>query len=312
MPLTVPEGLPARACLEKENILVLTESSAAAKKAENNAYFDRQTGRPVTANTMRPLKVAVLNLMPNKTTTEIQFLRLLGKTPNQVDITFIRLTTHASKNTPEEYLKTFYKPFCSVRSEKFDGLIITGSPVELLDFSEVDYWNELCEVMDWSVTNVRSSLHVCWGAQAGLYHHYGINKFTLDGKISGVYRYNKLSRKNALLRGLGDDFFVPHSCRTAVDQIALDNCRDIEVLAVSPEAGAHILASENCNQIFISGHIEYDVTTLADEYRRDLAKGEGPAIPYNYFPDNNPWNAPAFTWRMPAELLFSNWLKIIC
>ena len=290
MPIKIPNELPATARLEEENIFVMTQT------------------RAITQD-IRPLKIAILNLMPTKITTETQLLRLLGNIPLQVDIELIGLDTHTPKNTPQEHLLAFYKPFSDVKDEKFDGLIITGAPVELLDFEEVDYWDELCTIMDWSVTNVTSTLHICWGAQAGIYHHYGIGKTKLADKVSGVYPHIVKNSRSTLLRGFDNSFFAPHSRWTEICACDLEKCDSLEVLAVSPMVGAHIVISESGKQIFVFGHMEYDESTLAEEYFRDLAKGENPAIPYNYFLDNNPQNAPIITWRAHANLLFSNWLN---
>ena len=290
MPIRIPNELPARSHLEEENIFVMTET------------------RAITQD-IRPLKIAILNLMPTKITTETQLLRLLGNTPLQVDIELIRLDTHVSKNTPQEHLLTFYKPFRELKGKKFDGLIITGAPVELLDFERVDYWDELREIMDWSVANVTSTLHICWGAQAGIYHHYGIGKTHLAEKVSGVYPHKVLNSRKILLRGFDDTFLAPHSRWTTVDERGLAECPELELLAASPMVGAHIAASKGCKQVFVFGHMEYDSNTLGDEYFRDLAKNENPNIPYNYFPGDDPRNKPVITWRSHGNLFFSNWLN---
>ena len=290
MPIKIPNELPAKARLEEENIFVMTET------------------RAITQD-IRPLQIAILNLMPTKITTETQLLRLLGNTPLQVDIHLVKLDSHEPKNTPREHLLTFYKPFSEVRHQKFDGLIITGAPVEHLDFKKVNYWEELCEIMDWSVSNVTSAFHICWGAQAGLFHHYGIGKRTLDNKISGVYRHEVINNRKMLLRGFDAVFFAPHSRWTGIDEAAVKNHPELEILAVSPEVGIHIVVSPNGKQIYVFGHMEYDAETLKEEYFRDLGKNEASVVPHNYFPGNNPECAPIITWRAHANLLFSNWLN---
>jgi homoserine O-succinyltransferase len=290
-PIKIANDLPAKTLLESENIFVMTET------------------RAITQD-IRPLKIAILNLMPTKITTETQLLRLLGNTPLQVDIELIKLETHVSKNTPEEHLLAFYKPFSEVKNRKFDGLIITGAPVEHLEFNEVDYWNELCEIMDWSVTNVTSTLHICWGAQAGIFRHYGIGKYALDKKASGVYPHKVLNNRKMLLRGFDGTFNAPHSRWTSIDDEAVKNHPELEVLASSPEVGTHIVSTAQGKQIFIFGHMEYDAETLASEYFRDVAKDEeNTIIPHNYFPDDDPQKKPIVTWRAHANLLFSNWLN---
>jgi len=290
MPIKIPNKLPAKKQLEEENIFVMTETRAMTQD-------------------IRPLKIAVLNLMPTKITTETQLLRLLGNTALQVNIDLIRLDTHISKTTPEAHLLAFYKPFSEAKREKYDGLVITGAPIELLDFREVDYWDELCEIMDWSVTHVTSTLHICWGAQAALYYHYGIDKIPLDRKVSGVYLHEVLNSRDTLLRGFDNTFLAPHSRWTTIDEPALRACAEIEVLVTSPMAGMHVASSRGGRHIFVFGHMEYDATTLADEYFRDLAKSEETAIPYNYFPDDDPLRTPMVTWRAHANLFFSNWLN---
>ncbi len=289
MPIKIPNLLPAAGYLEEENIFVMTETRACAQD-------------------IRPLKIAIVNLMPTKIVTETQLLRLLGNTPLQVDIELVKLDSHVSKNTPQEHLVAFYKSFDEIKHEKFDGLVITGAPVESLDFAQVDYWGELCEIMDWSVKNVTSTLHICWGAQAGIYHHYGVGKLPLDKKISGVFEHVVLNGRTELLRGFDSNFLAPHSRWTTVDDAALDKCPDLERLVVAPDAGTHVVMSPKGKQIFVFGHMEYDADTLAQEYFRDLEKGT-PDVPCNYFPDNDPKNPPAITWRAHANLLFSNWLN---
>lgn len=290
MPIKIPNSLPAKTHLEEENIFVMTET------------------RAITQD-IRPLSIAILNLMPTKITTETQLLRLLGNTPLQVDISLIKLDSHVSKNTSAEHLLTFYQSFSEVKTQKFDGLIITGAPVELLEFEDVDYWQELQQIMDWSLTNATSTLHICWGAQAGMYHHYGIGKTTLNQKVSGVFSHEVTNPRKILLRGFDSTFLAPHSRWTAIDETALANHPDLEILAVSPEVGTHIVSTKGGKQIFVFGHMEYDADTLATEYARDSAKNATTPIPQNYFPADNPANPPSNNWRAHANLLFSNWLN---
>jgi len=289
MPIKIPNELPAKAHLESENIFVMTET------------------RAITQD-IRPLKIMLVNLMPTKINTETQLLRLLGNTPLQVDIELIKLDSHVSKNTPQAHLFAFYKSFSEVRHQKFDGLVITGAPVEHLDFEEVDYWGELCDIMDWSLTHVTSTLHICWGAQAGIYYHYGVEKRPLDKKISGVYPHEVKAFRKMLLRGFDHTFLAPHSRWSTICEKSVEDCEQLEVLAASDKVGLHIVASQKGKQIFVFGHMEYDAHTLSDEYFRDMAKGAAD-IPYNYFPGNDPQNTPISTWRAHANLLFSNWLN---
>ena len=290
MPIKIPNQLPATSHLEQENIFVMTETRAISQD-------------------IRPLKIMLLNLMPTKITTETQLLRLLGNTPLQVDIELVKLDTYTSKNTPPEHLLAFYKSFSEVKHQKFDGLVITGAPVEHLDFEKVDYWNELCDIMDWSVVNVTSTLHICWGAQAGIYYHYGVNKFMLDKKVSGVYPHTIQNPRKMLLRGFDNTFLAPHSRWSVSDEQSIKSNPNLEVLAESSEVGLHIVTSEKGRHIFVFGHMEYDANTLADEYFRDIAKDTATPVPYNYFPENNPQSVPILTWRAHANLLFSNWLN---
>ncbi|MCL2437149.1 MAG: homoserine O-succinyltransferase [Clostridiales bacterium] len=292
MPIKIPNELPARSQLEAENIFVMTELRA-------------------TTQDIRPLKIAILNLMPTKMTTETQLLRLLSNTPLQIDVELIRLDTHASKNTSKEHLLTFYQSFSDVKDQRFDGLIITGAPVEHLDFEEVDYWDELCEIMDWSKTNVTSTLHICWGAQAAMYHHHGIGKVSLAQKISGVFAHEVVSNHTMLLWGFDSTFFAPHSRWASVDEAALRECAALDVLATSSEVGTHIAQSKQGRNLFVFGHMEYDADTLADEYHRDRAKDPDTQMPEHYFPDDNLRNPPAVTWRAHANLLFSNWINFV-
>ncbi|MCL2874388.1 MAG: homoserine O-succinyltransferase [Defluviitaleaceae bacterium] len=292
MPVKIPSSLPAKAQLESENISVITNDLI-----ETN-------GNP-------SVKVAILNLMPNKITTETQLLRLLGNSPFQVDIELIKLASHISKTTPESHINAFYKPFAEVESQKFDGFIITGAPIEHLAFEEVNYWDELCRIMNWTLTNAVSTLHICWGAQAALYHHYEINKVPLKKKLCGVFPLQPLSKSNVLTSGFDDTFYAPQSRWSGIDEPALKACPALEVLASSPEVGMHMAATRNCKQVFVLGHMEYDADTLANEFKRDIEKGLNPAVPHNYFPDDCPSNTPAITWRNHANLFFSNWLNYI-
>ena len=290
MPIKIPNDLPATAVLEKENIFVITET------------------RAITQD-IRPLKIAILNLMPTKVETETQFVRLLGNTPLQVELELLHTKTHKSKNTSQEHLLTFYKTFEEVKDKKFDGLVITGAPVELMDFEEVEYWEELKEIMEWSKTNVTSTLHICWGAQAGLYYHYGIPKYTLDKKLLGVYKH-KLDRKTAILfRGFDDEFYVPHSRHTDVKREDVEAVSDLKILASSDEAGLYVAATDLGRQIYVMGHSEYDADTLKKEYFRDKEAGKKIDLPVNYFENDDPSLPPRVTWRSCANLFYSNWLN---
>ena len=290
MPVKIADDLPATEILTNENIFVMTESRALRQD-------------------IRSLKIGILNLMPKKIITEIQILRLLGNSPLQVDITLLHPKSHNSKNTSQEHLITFYKTFDEIKDEKFDGFIITGAPVEHLDFDEVDYWEELKTIMDWTLDNVTSTFHICWGAQAGLFHHYNIKKYPLPKKIFGVFGHtiNKLNVK--LLRGFDDYFYVPHSRHTEVRKEDIKNIPELKILSESKESGVYIIASKNGRQIFVTGHSEYDPLTLKEEYDRDVAAGKEIEIPQNYFHDNDPSKPPRVIWRSHANLLFSNWLN---
>ncbi len=290
MPIKIPNNLPAVQTLAEENIFAMTET------------------RAITQD-IRPLRILLLNLMPKKIETETQISRILGNTPLQIDLTLIRTASHQSQNTNQEHLLAFYKTFDDVRHEKFDGMIITGAPVELMEFENVDYWDELCEIMDWSVTNVHSTLHICWGAQAGLYHHYGVPKYRLPKKLFGVFPHRAEYTRSMLLRGFDDVFYVPHSRYTYVAREDIDAVPELKVLASSEEAGIHIVAKQGGRQFFVMGHSEYDPLTLDAEYRRDAAAGLDTAIPENYYPDNDPSKAPLVTWRAHGSLLFINWLN---
>lgn len=290
MPIRIPNELPATRVLTRENIFVMTETRAQTQD-------------------IRPLEILLLNLMPTKIDTETQLSRLLGNTPLQVELTLLHTQTHRSKNTSEEHLLAFYKVFDDIKHRNFDGLIITGAPVEKMAFEEVEYWEELCEIMEWSKTHVHSTFHICWGAQAGLYYHYGIPKYPLDEKMFGVFEHTVLDRKNMLLRGFDDTFFVPHSRHTEIRSEDISKCAALEILSVSEKAGVYAVASRDGRQIFITGHSEYDPETLAKEYFRDLSQGKPIRMPENYFQDNNPENPPHVLWRAHANLLYCNWLN---
>ncbi len=290
MPIRIPNDLPAVKTLNDENIFVMTET------------------RAITQD-IRPLKILLLNLMPKKIETETQLSRLLGNSPLQVELELIHTKSHKSKNTPAEHLLAFYKTFDDVKHKTFDGLIITGAPVENMPFEEVEYWDELCEIMEWSKTHVHSTFHICWGAQAGLYYHFGIDKKPLDKKMFGVFKHKADYKRSILFRGFDDEFMVPHSRHTTVDIEDVRKVPEIKILASSEEAGVYAMATAEGKQIFITGHSEYDANTLANEYFRDLGEGKPIEIPKNYFPDDNPENEPVVTWRSHANLLYSNWLN---
>lgn len=290
MPIKIPDNLPAAEILSRENIFVM---------GEEQAYHQD----------IRPLRIAIFNIMPTKITTETQILRLLGNTPLQVEVVLVHPKTHTSKNTPEEHLITFYKTFEDIRDQKFDGMIITGAPVEHLEFDEVNYWEELKEIMDWQVHNVTSTLHICWGAQAGLFHHYGIPKYQLKEKMFGVFTHRVCIKNTKLLRGFDDEFLVPHSRHTEVRREDIEKVSELEILSESDEAGVYIVASKDGKQIFVTGHSEYDPLTLKYEYERDIARGLKIAPPKNYFKDDDPTKEPVVKWRSHANLLFSNWLN---
>jgi len=290
MPIKIPDALPAAKALDAENIFVIPECRALHQD-------------------IRPLKIAILNLMPKKIETETQLLRLLGNTPLQVDVELIQTASHVSKNTSSEHLLKFYKTFDDIKNEKFDGLIVTGAPIEHLEFEEVDYWDELCSIIEWSKTNVYSTLYICWGAQAALYYHYGIKKFPLTQKRFGVFNHEVLNPKHQLMRGFDEHFLAPHSRHTEVSVDDIINCSELELLAVSPEAGPCVIAARRNRRFFITGHFEYDANTLANEYWRDVNKGLDIAVPVNYFPDNDPSRPAPHRWRSHANLIFSNWLN---
>jgi homoserine O-succinyltransferase/O-acetyltransferase len=290
MPIKVPANLPAVRVLESENVFVMTNERAMSQD-------------------IRPLNIVILNLMPTKAETETQLMRVLSNTPLQVDVTLLQMATHKSKNTSESYLQTFYKTFDEICDKKFDGMIITGAPVEKLPFEQVDYWPELCKIMTWSRSNVYSTMHICWGAQAGLYYHYGIPKYLLSQKISGIFRHRVLDPLHPLVRGFDDDFWAPHSRYTEIRREDIEKHPELEILTESNAAGVHIVATKNGRQIFVTGHEEYDRDTLKKEYLRDVKKGLHPLVPQNYFPNDDPTQEPPFVWRSHAFLMFSNWLN---
>ncbi len=290
MPIKIPNNLPAKGILSQENIFVMDE---------DRAYHQD----------IRPLHIAIVNLMPVKVTTETQLLRLLGNTPLQIEITFIHPKTYKSKNTPHEHLLQFYNYFDDIQNKKFDGMIITGAPVENMEFEAVDYWNELTEIMAWSIENVTSTLHICWGAQAGLYYHYGIPKHPLRQKMFGVFHHRVVEKNIKLLRGFDDGFHVPHSRHTETKREDVEKVKELKIVSDSNEAGIYIMKTRNGRQIFVTGHSEYDPLTLKLEYERDISKGKDILLPKNYFKDDNPANVPIVTWRSHANLLFANWLN---
>lgn len=290
MPIIIPNGLPAKEALHKENI------------------FAMDIGRAYSQD-IRPLKILVVNLMPTKIATETQLARVLANSPLQVELTLVAMDSHTSKNTSQEHMNSFYKTLDEVRSELFDGMIITGAPVETLEFEEVDYWNELMRLFEFSKTNVYSTMHICWGAQAGLYYHYGIQKKILDEKVFGVFEHKVKHPFTPLLRGFDEFFYAPHSRHTEVPRDKISACSELKILAESDEVGPHIVSAKNGRQIFVLGHQEYDKETLANEYFRDVNKGVDIKVPCNYFKDDDPNKEILFKWRSHASLLFSNWLN---
>lgn len=290
MPIKIPNKLPAAKTLEKENIFFMTETRAMTQD-------------------IRPLKILLLNLMPVKIDTETQFARVLGNTPLQIDLELIAPKDHTSKNTKAEHMLAFYKTFDDVKENFYDGLIITGAPLEQLDFEQVDYWDELCRIMDWSTSHVFSTLHICWGAQAGLYYHFGIPKVKMEKKLSGIYRHYLEGKNFMLFRGFDDSFTVPHSRYTTVLRDDVEKVSELKILASSSEAGIYAIKTNEGRQIFLLGHAEYDADTLKKEYYRDLEAGIHPDIPENYFPNNDPTREPIVSWRSCAHLLYANWLN---
>lgn len=292
MPIKVQNNLPAKYILESENIFVMDENRAISQN-------------------IRPLKIVILNLMPLKEDTELDLLRVLSNFPIQTEISFMKVSTYKSTHTSSSHLNEFYVEFKDIEADYFDGLIITGAPVEKMEFSEVDYWEELCKIMDWSKTHVFSTFHICWGAQAGLYHHYGIQKVRLEKKLSGVYKHRILHRKKMLMRGMDDEFFVPQSRYTGVDEEALRSNKELYVVADSEECGSYLILACSSRQIFVTGHSEYDRYDLDKEYKRDLGKGLNPDIPVNYYPDNDPEKTPILSWRSGSNCIYSNWLNFV-
>ena len=290
MPIRIPNELPAAQVMQQENIFVMKHQRA-------------------TTQQIRPLEIVVLNLMPTKIVTEPQFTRLLGNTPLQVNLELMHTSPHRSKNVPEEHLLTFYKNFAELKDRKFDGMVITGAPVEHMNFEDVDYWPELCRIMEWSKTHVHSTLHICWGAQAGLYYHYGINKQPLDKKLFGVYPHTADYKRAILLRGFDDTFYVPHSRHTTVRREDIEAVPGLKILASSEEAGVYAIMNKNGHHNFITGHSEYDARTLEAEYLRDKNLGKPISVPENYYPNDDDTKEPIVRWRGHANLLFSNWLN---
>lgn len=290
MPIRIPADLPAFKTLGDENIFVMSKD-----RAEHQD--------------IRPLKVVILNIMPKKIETESQLLRLLSNTPLQVDVELLQMASHVSRNTSQGHLEAFYKTFDEIKDNRYDGMIITGAPVELLEYEAVDYWDEITKIMEWSKTHVFSTLYICWGAQAGLYYHFGIPKYALEQKMFGIFPHKAEVENSKLLKGFDDIFFVPHSRNTEVRRGDIEKEPQLEILTSSDMAGVHIIANRNGRQYFITGHSEYDRDTIAAEYFRDVDKGIDIQLPYNYFPEDNPENTPVFSWRCTANLMFSNWLN---
>ena len=290
MPIRIPDSLPATDILEGENIFVMTEYRAMHQD-------------------IRPLRVLLLNLMPTKIVTETQIMRKLSNTPLQIEVELLQTVSHDAKNVSEQHLSTFYRSFDQIKDERFDGMIITGAPVELLDFEDVDYWDELARIMDWSTTNVHSTLHICWGAQAGIYYHYGIPKYELDAKLFGVFEHELVKPSSPLVRGFNDFFMAPHSRFTEVHAADIENHPELELIAVSDEAGVYLAKSTDSRHFFVFGHPEYDADTLMREYERDIARGLDMPLPRHYFPHDNPAEPPRATWRAHAQLLYTNWLN---
>lgn len=290
MPIRIPDALPATEILEGENIFVMTEFRALHQH-------------------IRPLRVLILNLMPTKIATETQLMRKLSNTPLQIQVDLLRTKSHEATHVSAGHLETFYRTFEDIENEHYDGLIITGAPVELMEFEEVDYWEELCRIMDWSSTHVHSTLHICWGAQAGLYYHYGIQKYRLPKKASGVFEHRLLKPKSPLVRGFDDRFYAVHSRNTDVKIEDVEAVDDLEIVAVSDEVGLYIVKSVDSRRFFVFGHPEYDTDTLKLEYERDVKRGIDPEVPTNYFPDDDPTCAPLNVWRSQAQLFYTNWLN---
>lgn len=290
MPIKIANELPAHKALELENVFVMTEKRAVSQD-------------------IRPLNILILNLMPTKIETETQLLRLLSNSPLQVEIELLQVKSHKSKNTSQEHMLKFYKTFDEIRDKKYDGLIVTGAPVELLEFEQVDYWDELCEIFEWSKKNVYSTFHICWGAQAALYYHYGVPKYPLEEKLFGVFPHRCLDNLHPLMRGIDDVFYVPHSRHTENRRSDIALVKDLQILSYSDYAGVHLVSDMACRNFFATGHSEYDRETLAKEYFRDVNKGLPINVPFNYFPDDDPQRTPRMSWKGTANLLFTNWLN---
>ena len=290
MPIKIPNNLPAVNILAKENIFVMNETRALSQD-------------------IRPLKFVIVNLMPTKIETETQLLRLLSNTPLQMEITLLKMNSYISRNISEEHMKNFYKTFDDIKNDKFDGLIITGAPVETIEFEKVDYWKELTEILKWSNRHVFSTLYICWGAQAGLYYHYGIKKYPLKEKLFGIYPLELNDSNIALFRGFDEIFYIPQSRHTEVKEEDINKIEELEILAKSPEAGVSIVRTKDKRKIFVTGHMEYDRMTLADEYERDIRLGREIRVPFNYYPEDNPEKTPPFKWRGHVNLFFINWIN---
>lgn len=290
MPIKIQDDLPAAKILDDEHIFVMTEH------------------RALTQN-IRPLKIVMLNLMPTKIETETQIMRCLSNTPLQIEVSLLQTSTYKATNVSEDHMLAFYQTFDEIKHHKYDGLIITGAPVEMMEFEEVEYWDELCEIMEWSKTHVTSTYHICWGAQAGLYYHYGIKKHILDHKVSGVFKHYMLNPKSRLFRGFDSEFYAPHSRHTEVRMEDIEKIPDLKIMAASDEAGVYVVGNESGSQFFVMGHSEYDADTIAKEYFRDLNKGMNPDIPVNYFPDDDPTKQPPLVWRAHGTWIYSNWLN---
>jgi len=290
MPLTIPDKLPAIKILEEENIFVMRKTTAIHQD-------------------IRPLKIVILNLMPVKITTETHILRLLSNTPLQVEVTLLHTSVHVSRNTPADHLKTFYKTFRQIKNHKYDGMIITGAPIEHLNFEEVDYWEEMKDIMDWAKHNVTSTMFICWGAQAGLYHYYGVPKYPLPKKMFGIFQHQVTNPKIPLVRGFDEEFYAPHSRHTEIRGTDIRRIQDLQLVSESPGAGVYIVMTHDGRQIFVTGHSEYDPDTLKDEYERDMKKGLPIELPVNYFPENDPSRPPMVMWKSHANLLYYNWLN---
>lgn len=290
MPIRITNELPAKSFLEQENVFVMAEARAESQD-------------------IRPLKILIVNLMPTKVATETQILRLLSNTPLQVDIELLQMASHTSTHTSQEHLTKFYKTFDEIKHQKFDGMIVTGAPVEHMEFEEVDYWEELCSVFEWAKTNVYSTFNICWGAQAALYYYYGLKKYPLDKKMFGIFEHQPLDLLHPLMRGIDETYYVPHSRHTEIRMEDIAKIKDLQVLSYSAKSGVHLLSDMDCRNFFSTGHSEYDADTLAKEYFRDKNKGLDIQVPYNYFPDDDPTKKPVIKWRSTGILLFTNWLN---